>query len=368
VEEMTYNSHEISYRETVVQNAVRLTESVKTIATELVEYQKEINKDIEVTANQINGILDRIADLNKTIFNYEARGGAANDLRDQRNVLIDELSGYIDVEAYETSEGRMIINAGGTAIINDAYVRKIEVSPDQINPYTGEMLNSLHWEGTTAAVRPTAGTLKAMLDIRDGSSQEAQGIPYYLDQLNDLAASIVKEFNEINNTGWTIPYGSTDDTISRQGIDFFEEIGSNTTAALNMKVSEALLESGYNIALSSSELDSAMNWGNSENGLKFVALRDSNTLTYDGKFIGNFEEFFQKTVTDMAINKNYFDSRSASQQELTNFIESQRLAVSEVSIDEEMINLVQYQQAYNASAKLVQVVDEMLNTLMGIIR
>jgi len=70
----------------------------------------------------------------------------------------------------------------------------------------------------------------------------------------------------------------------------------------------------------------------------------------------------------MAINKNYFDSRMRSQQELTDFIEGEKLAVSEVSIDEEMINMVQYQQSYNAAAKIITVTDEMMNTLINMIR
>ena len=95
---------------------------------------------------------------------------------------------------------------------------------------------------------------------------------------------------------------------------------------------------------------------------------NDDTYTENDKSVANLEKFYQKTISDMAINKNYFDSRMRSQQELTDFIEGEKLAISEVSIDEEMINMVQYQQAYNAAAKVITVADEMMETLVNMVR
>jgi flagellar hook-associated protein 1 FlgK len=210
---------------------------------------------------------------------------------------------------------------------------------------------------------------------------------------------MIEEFNSINNDGYTIPYG---DNVSRTDIDFFEnifpELGEDPTqeeidlyeseltkaektAALKIKVSADLLDSGYNIALSGEEITGQLNWGNSENGIDFLELRDKTDMTVkygidpdtgnyenNDKSVANLEKFYQKTISDMAINKNYFDSRMRSQQELTNFIEGEKLAVSEVSIDEEMINMVQYQQAYNAAAKVITVADQMMETLVNMVR
>jgi len=396
MEELTNNAQESSYRETVVQNAVKLTDSIRTVATELTEYQKEINGVIDMSVDQVNSILERVHDLNKTIYNYELKGTQANDLRDERNLLIDELSEYVNIESFEDSTGKLVVNAAGTSVVNGTHVKYMEVKSDtELNPYTEEHDNVVYWEGTTSEVKPQSGKLKALLDTRDGESQENQGIPYYLDQLNILAKGMIEKFNEINadGAGYTIPYGDND---SRTGINFFENIfvgmtegdasyiEKEKTAALNLKVSTELLESGYNIALSSQDLeDGNLNWGNSENGIRFLELRDKtdmtvkyglnpdpndDTYTDNDKSVANLERFYQKTISDMAINKNYFDSRMRSQQELTNFIEGEKLAVSEVSIDEEMINMVQYQQSYNAAAKVITETDEMMDTLINMIR
>src|SRR6056297_3389927 len=399
MEELTNNAQESSYRETVVQNAVKLTDSIRTVATELTEYQKEINGVIDMSVDQVNSILERVHDLNKTIYNYELKGTQANDLRDERNLLIDQLSEYVNIEAFEDSNGKLVVNAAGTSVVNGTHVKYMEVkSADQLNPYTGEHDNVIYWEGTTSEVKPQSGKLKALMDTRDGENQENQGIPYYLDQLNILAKGMVEKFNTINNDGHTITYGEND---SLTDVDFFKDIFPELTdptdttqvenlievektAALNLRVSAKLLESGYNIALSSQDLeDGNLNWGNSENGIRFLELRDKtdmnvkyglnpdpndDTYTDNDKSVANLERFYQKTISDMAINKNYFDSRMRSQQELTNFIEGEKLAVSEVSIDEEMINMVQYQQSYNAAAKVITVTDEMMDTLVNMVR
>lgn len=384
MEELTNNAQEATYRETVVQNAVKLTDSIRTVATELVEYQKEINNVIDMSVDQVNSIIERVHALNKTIYNYELKGTQANDLRDERNLLIDKLSEYVNIEAFEDSTGKLVVNAAGTSVINGTHVKYMEVKSGDLNGYTGEHDNVIYWEGTTSEVRPQSGKLRALLDTRDGNEQGDQGIPYYLDQLNILAKGMVEKFNEINNLGYTIPYGGNS---SETGIDFFENVFDGLTAgnpdyekaeltmALNIRVSDKLLESGYNIGLSSEEIVGQLNWGNNENGSGFLNLRDSTAMTVqygsgpdNTKSIANFEKFYQKTISDMAINKNYFDSRMRSQRELTNFIEGEKLAVSEVSIDEEMINMIQYQQAYNAAAKVITVSNEMLDTLMNMVR
>jgi len=394
MEELTNNAQEATYRETVVQNAVKLTDSIRTVATELTEYQKEIDNVIEMSVDQVNSIIERVHELNKTIHNYELKGTQANDLRDERNLLIDELSEYVNIEAYEDSTGKLVVNAAGTSVISGTHVKYMEVKSGNLNEYTGEHDNVIYWQGTTSEVKPQSGKLKGLLDTRDGESQGNQGIPYYMDQLNILAKGMIEQFNTINREGYTIPYG---DNGSQTEIDFFqnifpEEPASNATqeeidlyeaelakaektAALNLEVSADLLESGYNIALSGEEISGQLNWGNSENGVRFLELRDSTAMNVEygtgddsSKSVANFESFYQKTISDMAINKNYFDSRMRSQQELTNFIEGEKLAVSEVSIDEEMINMVQYQQAYNAAAKVITVADQMMETLVNMVR
>jgi flagellar hook-associated protein 1 FlgK len=362
LEEMSYNAHDLSYRETVVQMAVTLTDSFHTIANELVNYQKELDNNISMTVDDINTKIEEIQALNETIYNFELKGTTANELRDKRNLVVDELSQLIDIDTFETAEGKYMVNSSGTSLVNDTSINKLEVKQEGTDPVTGNKSSALYWQGTTSEVKPQGGVIKGYLDIRDGSTQDKQGVPYYLSQLNDMAVAMVESFNKINNDGFTVPY---EGSPSSDNVNFFD---TENVSAIDIAVSEELLESGWNIAMSGMKLDGEMNWGNSVNGQSLLDLRDGSGMKTGDTLIGNLEEFYQKTISEMAINANYTSSRSSSQQELTDFIEGQRLAVSEVSLDEEMINMVQYQQSYNASAKMITVINDMLTTLINMVR
>lgn len=362
MEEMSNNAHDLSYRETTVQMAVTLTDSFHTIASELVDYQNELDGNISMTVGDINAKIEEIQSLNKTIHSYEIMGSTANELRDQRNLITDELSKLIDIEAYESSEGNFIIKTSGKEMVNGADIMKLEVISDKTDSLTNNDLSTIYWEGSDEELNVKSGVVKGYMDVRDGNSQSSQGVPYYLDQLNDMAGAMVEEFNKINTNGYTIPY---DGNESSSGILFFDDA---KTSALDISVSDKLLESGWNIAMAGEHITGNMNWGDSLNGQTYIDMRDASDMSYGGSAIGNLEEFYQKTISDMAINANYASNKSSAQQELTNFIEGQRLAVSEVSIDEEMVNMVQFQQSYNASAKMITVIDDMLDTLINMIR
>ena len=213
-------------------------------------------------------------------------------------------------------------------------------------------MREIFWEGSTTNVNLTSGKIKGLLDIRDGATKENQGIPYYMTELDSLAQEIITGFNTVNNAGFTIPY---DGNPSVNGVDFFDSDPANFSA-LNIRVSDELLESGYNIAASSELITGQINWGNKDNIVEFSNMRNSS----------NIEEHLQSIISDVAINTNYYGNRSKSQRVLTSHIETQKLSVSEVSLDEEMTNLIQFRHSYDAAAKLITVIDEMLVTLINI--
>ncbi len=347
------NAHELSLREIVVQNAVTLCDTFRTISRNMLDYQTEVDNNITLYVDEVNMYAEQIAQLNETIFAYESKGNQANDLRDQRNLLIDKLSAIIPVQTHESEQGKFSVKVNGIFLVDDVTVNKMEVRPGaNINPFTGNNVREIFWEGSTTNVNLTSGKIKGLLDIRDGATKENQGIPYYMTELDSLAQEIITGFNTVNNAGFTIPY---DGNPSVNGVDFFDSDPANFSA-LNIRVSDELLESGYNIAASSELITGQINWGNKDNIVEFSNMRNSS----------NIEEHLQSIISDVAINTNYYGNRSKSQRVLTSHIETQKLSVSEVSLDEEMTNLIQFRHSYDAAAKLITVIDEMLVTLINI--
>jgi flagellar hook-associated protein 1 FlgK len=360
MEQLGSEPHDLSLRETVVQNAVKLTDAFRTVSSALGDYLGKIDDNIAMVAQEINRVGEQILGLNETIHQYEMSGANANDLRDQRNLLVDSLSGKAPVEVSETEFGDFRIFMGSNPFINNQEMNSLVVKPTLDTPYRDDQLNQLYWEGNDSPVDMGGGELGGLFSVRDGATEENQGIPYYMDQLDLLAQAVIQRFNEVNNQGYTLP---VDGNESRQNVDFFDP---DLTTAASIRVSSALLESGGNIAAATEEVGE-FNWGNNGNLTLLSGIREEKDISVDGRSVGNMESFYQSIVSDLAINTSYYKNRSESQRELTEHIESQKLSVSEVSIDEEMANMVQYQQSYNAAAKLIAVVDEMLNTLINVV-
>lgn len=359
IDQLSQNAESSLYREQLVQDAVTLTNILNVTASSLYGYQQEQDENVKRITEQINMLAQQIADLNSSIFKYELSGYTANDLRDQRNLLVDQLSGLASVTVGETSDGRYSVSIGGVSLVSHATVHEIELRADTVNPVTGDTYVSPYWKESGIRVESGSGALRAALDIRDGNSASTPGIPYYLAQLDALAASLVREFNAVNQAGYTMPYGSN---ASRTGVDFFDPA---KTHACDITLSDALLESGCNIAASSAEVAGADNWGNSENLNALLSLRDASGLSSDGITLGNHESFMRAVTIGIAITAGYYADRAETQQTLTDAIGEQRMSVSGVSMDEETINLIRYQQSYQAAAKLISVIDEMLSTIIN---
>lgn len=353
IEALSYNAQDTNLREIVVQNAVKLTDNFRLISGNLIDYQQDVDNNVSLMVEEVNRLGEQICALNKTIFSHETKGLQANELRDRRGVLLDSLSALIPVSTQETTDGRFKVKTGSSFLVDNFSVNKLEVKASSTkNQLNGNPVNKIYWQGSDTEVEIKSGKIKGLLDIRDGATRDNQGIPYYINEFNVLANDIISGFNDINNAGFTLPFNNHEST---GGVNFFSTI-TEDLAVLNIKVSDDLLENGSNIATSSEPIIGEINWGNNENIQKFINLRDSAQL----------EEHLQSIISDLAITTSYYSNRSDNQANLTAFIENQKLAVSGVSIDEEMTNLLQYQHSYNAAAKVISAIDEMLSTLINI--
>lgn len=357
---LSQNAESTLYREQLRQDVITLTNSLNHTAAALHAYRREQDQNVQSIVGKVNELANRVAELNHAIFKYELSGNRANDLRDQRSLLVDELSGLADTMVHESADGKLTVTLGGVSLVSHISVHRIELKPGDPDPATGTMYVTPTWADSGIKVAPASGTLRGALDIRDSQSPTDPGIPYYLSRLDTLAASLVEVFNAVNSAGYTLPYG---EKASRTGVNFFSP---DHTHAYDITLSDELLESGANIAASSEPVSGAENWSNAENLKQLLALRDSSHISSGGVTLGNHESFMRTLITDIATAAHYTAGRAKTQQEMADAMDELRLSVSGVSIDEETINLVRYQQSYQAAAKLVTVLDEMLSTLINL--
>jgi flagellar hook-associated protein 1 FlgK len=219
-----------------------------------------------------------------------------------------------------------------------------------------------------------SGELKAYLDMRDSADVGTPGIPYYIEMLNDLARALVQEINEVHRQGWTdAPTGS------QTGVNFFYQDDDLTNiTAKNIRLSDEVKESEFNIACSTKQIvkqgePNELQSGNNENMNELYKLFLKKDIviykTVDGGTqkvdVGSFDGYATSIRFDVANTLNFAKKTGDNYAMLTLAAENQRLSVSGVSLDEEMTNIIKYQNAYGAAARVITAMDEALDKLIN---
>ncbi len=361
---LSINPENIEIRTNVQQNGVKLCETLNYYYKQLVGQQNAYNDSMSVTVDSINSLLTNIASYNKQIYSYELNGQSANELRDSRNMLIDELSQLINIEYSEDTDGKLSITVEGAQLVNHTDVTLLEARDELTGIVSGEPgYYEIYLEGEITPLAYSGGQLKAYKDLRDGNTVDDIGVPYLLGSLNTLAQALAQEFNTVHETGYTIPYGAG---ASLTGIDFFEVPvgGYNDITAGNISLSSEVMENVKNIAASSSPIDLSAadtQLGNNEVALQLYALTSSTSLAS----VGSFDSFLKSFIVNVGISSASAQDMYASQGTITDNLESRRESISGVSIDEEMINMLSYQHAYSAAARVLTAIDEAIGRLIN---
>ena len=391
-------------RTVLKQEAVKLCEQFNHMYQSLIDLQKGQDTAVKTVTEHSNTMAGQIADLNKAIYAFEIDGMPANDLRDKRNLLIDQLSAIVDIEYTGDAIGsKCQIKVAGEILVDHKKVNALEVGkvpnplgtseepvwevrwsarPDDVPPFP---LTALNLDPATGGL--TGGELLAHIKLRDGTEQNEPGIPYYINQLNNLARAMVQNINAIHREGYTHPAGGA----SVQGVNFFQEEAVYNTpgdptsgidyydvssiTAGNIRISDALKDSVYNIAASTTKITlgpppEELQIGNNENMLKLFALSHTPNLMLTGVpggpiAIGDFESFVSSITLDVATSLGHSKHKGNTSYSLLLGADTQRLSISGVSLDEEMTQLIKYNHAYSGASRVITAMDEALDVLIN---
>ena len=480
------NASDESVRNQFIHQAQTLCTYFNSVADSLRETQKDCNEEITFTVQNINSIGEKIALINKEINKLEMNGGYANELRDERALLLDELSSIVAVETDEyeikNTYGQNLGGTNFTVFINGQLLvdgndyRQLEcVSSEYRNNQTdAKGMYDIVWadtKGDFAATTETAsGTLKALFDLRDGNNNEAMkgtsvveqdadgkyttiklvnpsngnvnalnipaegtvkisnrtfvykswdavldadgqiseitfqleeeidpliavvsgdktvtvgdnvnamGIPYYQQQINEFLRNFTEMFNDIQQKGETLmgeQMGSffVAQTDSGTEYDFMEwgtpdnrattisseSDGYHQMTAFNIKINDISLKDPRYFATTVDITNGADAYDLLDD---MMALQKDVTM-YRGD---NASAFLETLLSDIAVDtektdifyKNYFNMESV--------IANQRMSVSGVDEDEEALNLVKFQNAYNLNAKVISVLSQIYDKLIN---
>lgn len=340
--DLSDNPDSASTRSQILGQADMLANGFHQLANQLNRQRDSIDRDLVNLTAEVNRLTTEIARTNLQIKSLELGNVKANDLRDNRDLLLDKLSTIIDVNSIENENGEMTVYIGSMSIVNGPNAIKIDT---EIGNVGGKITHKLVWEGTSITLKNSSGQLKGLLDARDVI------IPKYLEQLNVLARALVTEVNALHRTGYGLN-GSTD-------VDFFD---ANYTDASSIKINAE-------IELDPSKIVSSASGEEGDNiiALAIHDLRDKRALNNNTHTIN---DFYNTMIGNMGVEANEAKSLTSNFELLVKQIEFARQSVQGVSLDEEMTNLVKFQHAYDAAARVITAIDQALDTLisgMGIV-
>ncbi|MFB0920115.1 MAG: flagellar hook-associated protein FlgK [Oscillospiraceae bacterium] len=354
----------------VKSSFTNITQILKQLDSGLTTVCQRQTENLQSSVSRTNDLLEQIANLNKSIAgdasvmsNSQSKYFAPNELLDQRNLLLDELASYGNINVTNNNDGTVSVEMGGRTVVDKGDCDSLSMNVDK-NNYVDVV-----WRTTGDSVSMTGGSISAYVNVINGrgsnvqsnSETPTQGIPYYRDRLNTFASALA----DIANT--TIPA-----TVDASG-----KATSYKTllSGFNSDGTKAAKVTAGNIAISSEWSSSGAGYivySKSENVEDYAQLlsnrifKDSTTFnsygeSYTGTFSNYTIEMLGKIGTDVSFNKG----RSEATSTIADDYLSKRDSTSGVQQDEETSNMLIYQKSYQAAARLMTVMDDMLDTLIN---
>lgn len=335
---------DMSARATFVQSALSFTTTLNTMGEKVSQLKSQYHQELETSVQKINNLTAEIYDLNKKITDMESIGNPANDLRDTRDLLIDELSKMVDIETYPDESGGVSVLAGGKLLVGINTKREISLVADTTNSSY-----KVIWSEELDQFEMKGGHLKGALDTINNS------LSSFENSLNDMVGAISEKFNEIHKNGF--------DLNGNAGIDFFVSSDGEPISIHNITINPEILNNEGLLALSG---DATLS-GDNANLNALLTIKDEKLLNPSGSSAMSIDEFYNYTVSKIGLNSMSASQAYKNAMGALQSVETEKSSVSGVSMDEETANVIMFQQAYNASAKVLQTVDEMLTTLINIV-
>jgi flagellar hook-associated protein 1 FlgK len=336
-EELSENPSSEAARMEVREQANQLAETFHHFSSQLTDMRSAIDEDITGLTQEINSAAVQIANLNESISSAELGGNQANDLRDRRDYLIDQLSQYADVGVVEQSDGTATVYLGSMALVDGITCRELQST---IESDGDSIIHTLRFKGSAYELRNIGGQLEGMIKSRD------EVIGGKLADLDLLARELAKTVNETHRQG----FGSDGST----GVNFFNP---DTTGAADIELDAAVVNDLSRIAAGRDGQQ-----GDNSNAIAMAGLR--NLLAMHG---GNstFGDYFGSIIGEVGIKSQQAQSLEKNQEALVSQIENSRLSTSGVSLDEEMAKMIQYEHAYTAAARVINAMDSALDTIIN---
>lgn len=321
-------------RQNVVRRAEALAFQFRDIATSLRAEERTLYQKLETQIDDANALMQRVGELNSSIL---ASGGAsaAGDLVDQRNLMLAKLSEIVSFTTHQRGDGSLDVIVQGRSMVTRNVVQ--ELSLDSSRDADGVRRARVHMgENKTLEIPLQSGTVAGLLRSMN------EILPDIRADLDAVAMELKDRVNALHRDGVT-PSGS--------GLDLFlGESAADLEVVNAIAADSSLLASGRSGEAGDNEIATAI-----------AALRDT-ISDDDGKTLG---ELALDLIVGVATERGSFQTLLEGQVNVVEGVAARLEETRGVNVDEELTYLLQYQRAFEANARVIQSVDQMLDTLIN---
>lgn len=326
-------------RYSVLEKAQSLAAAVRRVSSGLIEQRQLADNQFQAGIGEVNLLTAEIARLNVEIVRAEVGGEEASDLRDRRDLALDRLSRLMNITVNENSDGAIFVHNGGQLLVDAD--SNVELYMTRMGDSRGTR-TQVSYGISGAPLNVSSGELKALIELRDSDIGKTLG------DLDSFAVALATRVNEVHRAGYGLNGSS--------GIEFFAD---GITGAADFRVSVLIQDDAARIAAASSPNAP----GDNALALQIAGIQQERFLN-DGR--STLDEFYREAALRVGSAKSYAASQLTTEQAAYDNLENRRQQVSGVSTDEEMTRLIQVQQAYEAAAKIINTVDEMMRTVLSL--
>jgi len=322
----------LANRSIVKDRAVVMADTFNRVHSDLQTMQTQLESEIISKVDTVNQISNQISKINQQIVFSNSP-----ELFDERDLLISDLAQLMNINVKEKVDGQVTISTSGLILVSDDEVNELNVNTtrdDEFNTVTINFNNMNHQPDINS------GQLASLLAIHN------KNIPDNINNLNILANSIANNVNSLHSTGYNLN--------NVTGVNFFDV---NTGGASSFKVNSAVVSDPGLIATKTT------NTGPGEGDLALAISSLQNETITDGQ---TASDYYISMLSIIGSEMQQTELMHNSQKIIVEQIVNQKESISGVSLDEEMTKLMQFEQSYEAAIRVMNTVDEMIQTLLAI--
>jgi len=344
-------------RQAVLSRSQVLVDTFHQMNTNLNDSLSSADRALEGITADITDKAKSIASLNEQILQTERLGGNANELRDQRDYLTQELAKNVGVSYSEQSDGTLTVSLpGGEALVQGNSFATLSTEVDAGTGLNKVMLAPVGGGASSDVTATIGGTDNSLGEIGGTLQVRDEIVPGYLAKLDEMARQLVTNVNSQHSSGYGL-----DGTQN----DFFDP--AKTTSA-DIALNPTLTTN--KIAAAGQDPTTVSGPGDNKSAFALAQLKSGSfSFTVDGKTTSaTLSSFYNGFVSSVGIDTENAANSTAQNESFLRQLNALRESNSGVSLDEEMANLIKYQRAFEASAKVINTASEMLDTVMNLIR